>query len=102
MAGRIEYEALPALIPPTGPRSRTSVPDVPAVVEVVKPDSRAQHSRVERLLWADRTVMFSVFAVARVIDARKGVRVEILILAEKLVEIEIVTVMTRLRVFDWW
>jgi hypothetical protein len=55
---------------------RTSVPDVPAVVEVVKPGSKAQHSRVERLLWADRTVMFRVFAVARAIDARKGVRVE--------------------------
>lgn len=60
---------------------RTSVPDVPAVVEVVKPGSRAQHSMVERLLWADRTVMFRVLAVARVIDARKGVRVKRRILA---------------------
>jgi hypothetical protein len=49
-------------------------------VEVVKPGSRAQHSRVERLLWADKTVMFRVFAVVRAMDARKGARVEMRIL----------------------
>jgi hypothetical protein len=80
LAGRTEYEALPALRPPTVPRLRTSVPDCPAVVEVVKPGSRAQHSRVERLLWADKTVMFRVFAVVRAMDARKGTSVEMRIL----------------------
>jgi hypothetical protein len=67
-------------------------------VEVVKPGSRAQHSRVERLLWADKTVMFRVFAVVRAMDARKGARVEMRILTiYGLIWVEIEIVLIRLR-----
>lgn len=65
-AGKTDNDALPAP-PPMGPRFRDSLPAVPGWEEVSKPGSRAQHSRVERLFWALRTVMFSVFVVGPVL-----------------------------------
>ena len=41
-----------------------SDPDVPGVDDCWKPRSRAQHSSVERLFWAPRTVTFSVLGLA--------------------------------------
>lgn len=67
--GRTVYDALvPG--PPTGPRFSAWVPDVPAVEEVWKPGSMAQHSRVEWLFWALMTVMFRVFGAARERDRK--------------------------------
>lgn len=60
------YVELPAFFPPRGPRFRLLEPDVPASEEVVKPGFNAQHSSVEALFCAPRTVTFNVLAVARV------------------------------------
>lgn len=65
------YVELPAFFPPRGPRFRLLEPDVPASEEVVKPGFNAQHSSVEALFFAPRTVTFKVLAVARV-EVRMG------------------------------
>lgn len=74
LAGRIENDAFPL----TKPRLRASDPDVPGVDDCLKPGSRAQHSSVEWLFWAPRTVTFSVLglvaATVLVAMARRDVR----------------------------
>jgi hypothetical protein len=72
--GIIVYVELPAVFPPRGPRFRLLEPDVPASEEVVKPGSRAQHSSVEALFCALRTVTFNVLAAARA-EVRMGTMV---------------------------
>lgn len=57
--------------PPRSPRSSDFVPAVPASEEVLNPESKAQHSRVERLCRAPRTVTLRVLPRARVEDRRR-------------------------------
>lgn len=61
--------------PPRSPRSRDLEPAVPASEDVSKPEVRAQHSRIEMLFCAPRTVTLRVFPRARVEDRRRGRRV---------------------------
>ena len=49
-------------------------------MDVWKPGCKAQHSRVDLLLRAPRTVTLSVSAEVRAMEARKGARVEMRIL----------------------
>lgn len=75
-AGITAYVEFPALWPPRGPRFKLIEPAVPDSVEVLKPGSRAQHSSVERLLRAPRTVTLRVLAAARLEEMKTGRRVE--------------------------
>jgi hypothetical protein len=71
-AGRAVNDAFP----PTAPRSKIEEPAVPAWLDVSKPEFRAQHSKVERLWRAPRTVTLRVEprdvsgVLARVVDGR--------------------------------
>jgi len=61
--------------PPSSPSSSDFAPAVPASEEVLKPESRAQHSRVEWFCCAPRTVTLRVLPRARDEDRRRGSRV---------------------------
>lgn len=64
------YVEFPAFLPPRGPRFSDFEPAVPDSEETSNPGFSAQHSSVDALLCAPRTVTFNVPAAAPRVESK--------------------------------